>query len=69
MGSGVGVSGCVAAYLLLVQLEGGLDQVPQGRQLLLLLILSLFDLKTENAKMREIMQSFSQRNLYVDVVL
>lgn len=43
----VGVSGCGAAYLLLVQLEGGLDQVPQGCELLLLLILSLFDLKRQ----------------------
>lgn len=32
-------------YLLLVQLEGGLDQVPQGCELLLLLVLSLFDLR------------------------
>lgn len=43
----VSVSGWGAAYLLLVQLEGGLDQVPQGSELLLLLILSLFDLKME----------------------
>lgn len=36
---------CVrACYLLLVQLEGGLDEVAQGSQLLLLLILGLFDL-------------------------
>lgn len=33
------------AYLLLVQLEGGLDQIPQGSELLLLLVLSLFDLR------------------------
>lgn len=31
-------------YLLLVQLEGGLDEIPQGGQLLLLLVLSLLDL-------------------------
>lgn len=36
------------AYLLLVQLEGGLDQISQGSQLLLLLILSLLDLRTES---------------------
>lgn len=47
------MSGCEAAYLLLVQLEGGLDQIPQGCELLLLLILSLFDLHTEDAKMEE----------------
>lgn len=52
------MSGCEPAYLLLVQLEGGLDQVPQGCELLLLLILSLFDLKMENAKMRKNIQSF-----------
>lgn len=39
-----GVAG-LPAYLLLVQLEGGLDQIPQGGQLLLLLVLSLFDLR------------------------
>lgn len=39
------MSGGGTAYLLLVQLEGGLDQIPQGCELLLLLILSLFDLK------------------------
>lgn len=40
-------SGGVAAwpsYLLLVQLEGGLDEIPQGGELLLLLVLSLLDL-------------------------
>lgn len=40
----------MCAYLLLVQLEGGLDQISQGGELLLLLILSLFDLWRENAK-------------------
>lgn len=54
VGVGVGVSGGgEALYLLLVQLEGGLDQVPQGCELLLLLILSLFDLQMENAMMGE----------------
>lgn len=48
-GRGVRV-GCIwvrrrRTYLLLVQLEGGLDQVPQGCELLLLLVLSLFDLR------------------------
>lgn len=62
----MGVSGCEAAYLLLVQLEGGLDQVPQGCELLLLLVLSLFDLKVENAKMRK---NLSQRNQYFDAEL
>lgn len=33
------------AYLFLVQLERGLDQISQGRQLLLLLVLSLFNLR------------------------
>lgn len=32
------------SYLLLVQLEGGLDEIPQGGELLLLLVLSLLDL-------------------------
>lgn len=40
------------AYLLLVQLEGGLDQIPQGSQLLLLLILSLFDLRENKCTSR-----------------
>lgn len=44
-GSRAGVSASGPAYLLLVQLEGGLDQIPQGCELLLLLVLSLFDLK------------------------
>lgn len=65
----MGVSGCEPAYLLLVQLEGGLDQVPQGCELLLLLILSLFDLKMENAKLGEHIQPFSQKNLDMDAVL
>lgn len=38
------------AYLLLVQLEGGLDQIPEGSELLLLLILSLLDLRRMNAR-------------------
>lgn len=38
------------AYLLLVQLEGGLDEIPQGSELLLLLILSLLDLRRMNGR-------------------
>lgn len=40
-------------YLLLVQLEGGLNQVSQSSQLLFLLVLSLFNLWRRNAAMRK----------------